>query len=289
MRLLEQEQKIGVELEFYRKDLSPEIADKLVDNARKSRINVCGDASLGNGGVELKFNGGIPIKESMPVIKAMQHLAKGSVMKTDAGNDMIPEAVRKMYKMEHAPSDYKFGQVDEIEGGTTGLHIHFEVPEQATFLDHVALAVYSIKHDETFRNLAWRNSKVWAKHSSEHLDYLHDTTSHSDSYASLCDSKYMGVNMKNSGRGLNTIEFRYGDSALIGNLSAFKKYMKFCKKAMDKCMIGRKEFSYTHNGIKIVLKQNDMKTLEVQKTMPDGGIQYIKANLLFNSRPIICH
>lgn len=256
MKLMEQSQKIGLEVEFYDRPLYDAIRSgnhSFVKNAEINKIKVAGDASLGEGGLELKFDGGIPINKSFDAVKFISDHIKTSSdveFQTDSANYLIPKKIKNNHVVNEMHDNYEFG--DLSHGGTTGLHIHFEVPENATALDMLALADYTAKKDSEFRKRGWRDSKIWAGHSNMHLShfsYVLDNAFRGGIYSiELLDKKYMGVNFTNVGRGLNTIEFRYADATLINDISAYKKYLKYCKSAMDKCMIGRENYTFKRKG-----------------------------------------
>lgn len=260
MRLMEQDQRIGIELEFYGdKELAREIV-------KGHGLDVCGDASLGGDGVEVKFDGGVPIKDAMPRINMMHKLiTDGTSLKTEMvttyDNPHLPSAIANKLNIMECDEDYSFGDVGEREG-TTGIHVHFAIPEHYSFLDLIALADYMKDNDQKVRELAWRDSKVWAKNPSAHGNcvthmindlrkyvenrehWKDDCTDHNKlPRIELRHDKYIGMNILNVGVGKHTIEFRYADSALLADLTAFKKYLKFLTKAVQDHIIGRTEYN----------------------------------------------
>lgn len=290
MRLMEQDQKIGIEVEFYgSRDLTEEVLSG-------HGLNVCGDASLGEDGVEVKFDGGVPIKDAMPRIEMMHRLVtNGTSVKTELvttyDNQYLPSDVCNKLGMLECDEDYEFGNVGEREG-TTGLHIHFAIPENYSFLDIVALSDYLKANDKTVRELSWRDSPVWAKNTKAHTDTLINTVADLNNYIivgrapkswtsestnehdlpriQLCCNKYMGMNITNLGSGIHTIEFRYADSALLADLTAFKKYLKFLTKAVQDHIIGRKEYEVDTKDSGRDIKNFTLK--EVSKKKYENGL-----------------
>lgn len=238
-------QKIGIELEVYTRGGTSAVRD-YISSHNMSGLEVCHDGSLGCGGAEIKFANGTPLDEAKKLVKSMHKIATDTTtldtkFRTPRGaSSRIPSNAKVPMR-----EDYR-------HGGTTGLHIHFNAGEGYNPLDVLRLTKKLASRPSEVNNLAWRVSRAWGCSARTHTTgiarVLNQIVSMDTDSLSVLPmhrkrlnfnhNKYVGMNICNLSRDRKTIEFRYGDAALMTDPSAFEKYITYLKNAWDECFTG---------------------------------------------------
>lgn len=237
-------QKIGIELEVYA-DGGTNRVHEFVNNKGMEGLHVCGDGSLGYSGAEIKFAQGTPLNKAKAQIESMYKLA------TDTTT--LNTKFRTVGSNRYLPSDAKVPRYEGY-GGTTGLHIHFNAGEGYNPMDVLRLAKKLASKPADVSSLAWRSSRAWGCSARTHTIQIgrqlrnivgtspEDLESiplyNSRKSIRMNTNKYIGMNICNLLRDRKTIEFRFGDAALMTDPSAFEKYLTYLKEAWDECFTG---------------------------------------------------
>lgn len=273
MSIWDSTRAIGIELELYTSHPS-KILDKIHDQSIKNTFHICSDMSLRTGGVEIKFKNKQPICHAQNMIKALHTIALDdeTSFRTNIYNKHIPKEI------------IKSEPVTRREGGTTGLHVHCDIPmDTYSPLDVLYLLQKTTTDRNIINDLAWRNSRQWASDSRAHTEHISagligvklgrdnslrdPIVGSGEAYTNMINlpkTKFIGVNLKNlmtRNTHKSTIEFRYGDAALMRHPEAFEKYLTYINDAMDESFVGRTTMAWNHTCI---LKWDPLEKYKMQ-------------------------
>lgn len=275
--LRNQKQRCGIELEMY---ICNTIKDKSHDSGYrgnlaavrhakdylketgKKGLSTVHDLSLRSNGIytgaEIKFARPNMLKSAVKKIKDMESMVKdlsAFFMETEG---------------EYCGPDEKTDMVISKDGnynGSTGLHIHLEMPRQGySAIDIIRLVAIHAENYEHICKLAWRkDSTRWAKSAKE--EYLDSITAprHLENLSNKYNlNKYTGLNLKNaySSGSKRTIEFRYAHGSLASDSNAMIEYIAYLKKLYDEAFTGEpttvfkgwliKEVQVNRNGDSVI-------------------------------------
>lgn len=183
-------------------------------------------------GVEVKFSRPTMLKSSIKKINDMCKMVSdldASFMETEGKYIGDPKFADKIV------------QNDGNYNGSTGLHVHFEVPTEFMATDFIRLINFHAQNYETICKLAWRKDNTrWAPSAQAHINSLSYNLIESNYVHIDSLGKYAGLNLSNL-RNFNrkrTVEFRYGHASLALDKNAFIKYVEYLKDSWDKCFTG---------------------------------------------------
>ena len=238
MSIWNSEQKIGIELEI----LSTTGVDgmkKYLDDNKISGFTYGRDGSLGFNGVEVRFDKGVPLNELKGRIEELYKIAND----TDGS---LGTGFGTLHDNPHLPESVKASKGNILRynnWGTTGLHIHFEIPTDYHLFDILRLQHKLSLDKKKIDSLAWRTSRQWSPHTTGKCATLTKNIKSNTRLLHLSRQKYSGMNIANLGsKKMNTIEFRYGDALLMTDPVAFEAYITYLKTTMDNCFTGENVF-----------------------------------------------
>lgn len=272
-------QRCGIELEMYvpvdnsnnsRRGLhSIASAKEFMAEKKIKGFTALHDYSLRNSqetqGVELKFSRPNMLKSAKKKIEQLCDIADGmkaTFMETEG---------------TYIGKRNTFNKVTRNDGGyngSTGIHVHLEIPEKFSALDFIRLIDFHYKNYDEICKMAWRkDSNRWAPRASDHLDhvmriiregnrgYRPEEGEHINSL-----SKYQGLNLNNirNTRSKKTVEFRYGAGALALNKDAFIDYVEYLKDSWDKCFTGETEMEFYGYTLKDVSDADCVRKKKVE-------------------------
>lgn len=282
-------QRCGIELEMYVKTSHIDnsngrnqgviVAKEFMKENNVKGLTALRDLSLRSNcdtqGVELKFGRPNMLKSSLKKIDALCDMANklnATFMETEGTFIGSKEAKEKTVCN------------DGNYNGSTGLHVHFEVPKAFSALDFIRLIQFHTDNYNAICKMAWReNSHRWAGSAKDHLDYISHIIAHGNNNSRWMGSpegyvacnhinnlnKYTGLNLRNtmSRTTKRTVEFRYGHGALALDKKAFVDYVEYLKTTWDDCFTGETEMDF--QGYHLVDKSEaenvKMKTVSVFK------------------------
>lgn len=164
--------------------------------------------------------------------------------------------------------------------GSTGLHIHFEMPKQGySICDLFRLVNLHSENYEQICKLAWRkDSSRWAGSAKEH--YKFEDFEDFNTFIHCMFNKYTGLNLANAYRkqGKRTIEFRYGHASLALDSKAMYRYINYLVELFDEAFTGEPtatigrfeitELAVDRNGRSMVSIKDTRSGQTVEVSMP---------------------
>lgn len=271
-------QRCGIELEMYvpiegrssgRNLASIDYANEFMAEKKIKGFTALRDWSLRNSndtqGVELKFSRPNMLKSTKKKIEQLCDIAegmKGTFMETEG---------------TYIGKSDTFDKVTRNDGGyngSTGIHVHLEIPNAFSALDFIRLIEFHYKNYDEICKMAWRrDSNRWAPRASDHLNHVMRIIRHGnggyrpeDGEHINCMNKYQGLNLNNvrNTRSKNTVEFRYGHGALALNKEAFIDYVEYLKDSWDKSFTGETEMEFMGYTLKDVSEAECVRKKKVE-------------------------
>lgn len=244
MSLYDSDQKIGIELELYCNGDVDGAGDFIYNNSLRG-LEVTDDGSLDCDGAEIKFDGGIPLRDAQSRIEAMYMLATDTTSLYTYFGEGDTEHERG-YCGDRSDIDIR------RMSGETGLHIHFGMPEDGFRALDILRLLKNVNDDIiNVRKKAWRINERWGGAPLGHLSRLQNGIERalrspnpedvSATTLSFDGNKYTGVNLNNVGSDyMNTVEFRFGHGALMANREAFEAYLGTLKSHWENSITGER-------------------------------------------------
>lgn len=285
MSVYESDQKIGIELEIYCND---DVcgAREFIEYHNMSGFDVTDDGSLSCDGAEIKFDQGVALRDALPRIENMHRIATdGTSLDTYFGEG--DDCGEQCYT---GSSDADVRSMS----GETGLHIHFGMADEFLALDLLRLIRNTSEDIRNIRKKAWRINERWAGSPIRHLTHIQNgieralaSTDMNDVNRTsfyLFDNKYTGVNLNNVGSDyMNTVEFRFGHSALMTDREAFDEYLATLKGHWDNSMTGEKEMVWGDMLLKEVTPASLTRRKAIRVFHKDTGEELGKFRIKFDN------
>jgi hypothetical protein len=271
-------QRCGIELEMYvpiddshsgRGLASITHAKEFMKEKKIKGFTALRDWSLRNSqetqGVELKFSRPNMLKSTKKKIEQLCDIAEG-MKATFMETEGTYIGKRNTYS--------KVTRNDGGYNGSTGIHVHLEIPEKFSALDFIRLVQFHSDNYDEICKMAWRkDSNRWAPPASDHLSHITNLIENGnqgwrpeegDFLNSL--NKYQGLNLNNisNTRSKKTVEFRYGAGALALNKDAFIDYVEYLKASWDKCFTGETEMEFNGYTLKDVTEADCVRKKKVE-------------------------